>query len=778
MAPYQAAKSVLLALLLRPVHAQFSNWASDQINTTICTWTEPRAALIRSKIYLDGGDIQWLPGLENGSNGMVVGYANYQGIILTYNLSYVFTPDTNVTGLLLQDSLSKALGGPGQDNGNTPNYVDGALLANDDQFFFYGGLPLGNSAQYAAPTKDNLLAYEAYSYGADKPLFNPGFHTFDNLPTNVSQFVTYGGAANAPSENLAWYFSGMSSQSGGSIFSNFNDTTRPSNISNFLITVNMTAQGYQTWSNKTLPSTVKGRASPELVWVPVGAKGVLVALGGVVFPEYANATHVSQNAKASESQSPDFTRVIDVYDVAGDEWYAQTTVGGPGTRARGCAVVATASDSSSFNIYYYGGYDGIHPTAPFHDDVWVLSLPSFTWTRINNGTDSHARAGHKCVTPYPDQLMAFGGYTPSVGSTIACLEGGPIVVFNLTSGEWMDSYDPTKYGDFGVPEKVQAVVGGNASGGATATQPAPSGWADPALGRVFATAYDKKKMSTYWPYPAAQTANPPAQPPPTPPSKSGGLPSWVGPVLGVILGLLVLTCIIVLFCLWRRRKRLRNRASTNTSEEAGRRILSWIRGQPPPHKAPTETTTEETPASPETRGYIYPSVTPSASASVPPQPHEMADTQLAELPDTTRVELQDTGLSPMDIRDRYSHWFQGRTDDTLPSPSRSSLQSTPPPMHKNRDSDILKAHVSSDSPSSPIPEASEGDKKAIPSITPKVAADQKADDSARTPEGREFVVSPPTAEESPGDDYLTAKKSSSSSSPIARRSVFQEHHDD
>jgi hypothetical protein len=321
-------------------------------------------------------------------------------------------------------------------------------------------------------------------------------------------------------------------------------------------------------------------------------------------------------------------RTIDVYDVSGDAWYTQTTTGGPGTRARGCAVVATASDSSSFNIYYYGGYDGIHVTDPFYDDVWVLSLPSFTWTQINNGTASHARAGHKCFTPYPDQLMIIGGYTTLDKTT--CLEDGPIVMFNLTSGEWMDSYDPTIYGDYGVPKKVQATIGGDASGGATATKPVPSGWATPALGKVFSTAYDQKKIAAYWPYPAAQTANPPSEPAPKPASKSGGLPSWVGPVLGVILGLIALTCVIVLFCLWRRRKNLRSRSSTNTSEEAGRRIISWIRGQPPPNKAPTETTTEA-PASPEMREYLHPSYTPSASASVPPQPHEIYGTQLVEL---------------------------------------------------------------------------------------------------------------------------------------------------
>ncbi|KAL7932760.1 hypothetical protein V8C35DRAFT_322941 [Trichoderma chlorosporum] len=787
MPPNHTMRAALLALLLPPTQAQFSNWVDGQINATVCTWAEPRGALVRNKIYLDGGNINWLPGLKDGSYGGIVNNGNYEGLMLTYNLSFAFAPHTNTTGLLLQQNISKALGGQGT-NGDTPNYVDGALLANDDEFFFFGGLPLENTVQYADPTQHGLYVYQAYQYGANKPLFEPGLHRLDNLPDKVSQFITYGGAANAPSENLAWYFTGQTSQSGLSIFQNYNDTTRPSRISNSFVTVNMTIQGDETWSNNTLPSTVKGRASPALVWVPVGAKGILVALGGVVFPAYDNAGQESQNATASEAQSPTFMRVIDVYDVAGDKWYTQPTNDGPGARARGCAVVATASDSSSFNIYYYGGFEGIDPTKPYHDDVWVLSLPSFTWTLINNGTDSHARSGHQCFTPYPDQLMVIGGETSFSGSSIACLEDGPIVMFNLTSGEWMDSYDPTVYGNYGVPDKVQAVIGGKASGGATATQPAVSGWATAGLGKVFATSYDQKKITTYWPYPAIETAHPPAQSPPaSPPPKSGGLPSWVGPVLGVILGLIALTCIIVLFCLWRRRKNLKSRSSTNTSEEAGMRILSWIRGQPPNHKAPTETTTEVTPASPEMREYIYPSFTPSNSASVPPQAHEMADTQLVELDDTTRVELQDTGLSPMDIRDRYSHWFQGRSDDGMPSPTRSSLRSaslrnTISPI-KDRNSDMSQIVGQGGLPSPPLPETGENDEKSLlptPEPIPTPATEDKAqpsDGSARTSEGHEFVVSPPTAEENPGDDYLTVKKSSSNS-PTTRKSIFQEHDED
>lgn len=101
-------------------------------------------------------------------------------------------------------------------------------------------------------------------------------------------------------------------------------------------------------------------------------------------------------------------------------------------------------------------------------------------------------------------------------------------------------------------------------------------------------------------------------------------------------------------------------------------------------------------------------------------------------------------------------------------------------MNKDRNSDISHLAGSSGLPSPPLLEADEGDKKSL-IATPETAitpSGEQRDESARTSEGHEFVVSPPTAEENPGDDYLTAKKPSSSGSPTTRKSIFQEHNDD
>lgn len=338
---------------------------------------------------------------------------------------------------------------------------------------------------------------------------------------------------------------------------------------------------------------------------------------------------------------------IDVYDIANDRWYSQPTTGGPQARTRGCAVLATASDSSSFNIYYYGGFDGVNPVDAFYDDVWVLSLPSFTWTQLNKGKRLHARAGHRCVKPYADQMMVVGGYTPMDGVIKSCLDGGVFQFFNLTSGQWMESYHPNEYADYGVPDLVTEKIGGDATGGATQTSPSPDGWADDNLGEVFDQPYDMRKIETFYPYAANESSTGRPEVPGDDGGDDngggggGGLPSWVAPVLGVVLGLMVLTGAFVVFFLWRRRKIFQSSQGTGSSdastEEPGKRILQWMRGQQhsqqPTEKAPTVTTSEETPASPEMASV---SVLKSDTYPSPPlaavMAHETDGNAIAELP--------------------------------------------------------------------------------------------------------------------------------------------------
>jgi Kelch motif protein len=122
-----------------------------------------------------------------------------------------------------------------------------------------------------------------------------------------------------------------------------------------------------------------------------------------------------------------------------------------------CSVIAAAADNSSYNIYIYGGYDGINSSRATSDDVYILSIPSFTWVKVYSGTSTHGRTGHKCVKVYPDQMFVLGGIQRN---STACLEGGIIQAFNLNTLKFQDSYSPTTWSEYEVPSLVTAQIGG------------------------------------------------------------------------------------------------------------------------------------------------------------------------------------------------------------------------------------------------------------------------------------------------------------------------------
>jgi len=185
----------------------------------------------------------------------------------------------------------------GAANNFAQQYYDGAMFANDDEYFTYGGLVLATDA-FPPPGSQSVEKYEAFWYGAPGKQFTPGFID-GTLPSGVTRYVTDGGGVSVPSENAGFYFSGLRSASSGAIdYLTINESLTADVVSNTLISVNMTIQRSETWANQTLPISVSGRANPELVWIPVSKQGVLIAIGGSVDPEFAYA---SQSLNASQA---------------------------------------------------------------------------------------------------------------------------------------------------------------------------------------------------------------------------------------------------------------------------------------------------------------------------------------------------------------------------------------------------------------------------------------------------------------------------------------------
>lgn len=189
------------------------------------------------------------------------------------------------------------------DKGPTaPLYSYGAMLANDDEFFLYGGSS-SIADTGATPVDHQVVKFEAYDYAQDATGFQAfSIESFELDDFGITRNIAYGAAASVPSENLGFYFSGLRSPT-------WAQTKYPPvvvdstavNVSNTLISVDFTTQNFEKWSNVTLPDSISGRASAELVWVPVGEKGILVALGGVVDPAFVTVTVKSPNVTESVS---------------------------------------------------------------------------------------------------------------------------------------------------------------------------------------------------------------------------------------------------------------------------------------------------------------------------------------------------------------------------------------------------------------------------------------------------------------------------------------------
>ena len=233
------------------------------------------------------------------------------------------------------------------------------------------------------------------------------------------------------------------------------------------------------------------RADGVLVYVPGwGPSGILLGLGGGSVGD-----HETTDAYASMT-------TIDVYDIKTSEWYHQEVKGeAPRVRVNPCAVVFSAPDASSFNVYMYGGQNLLpYGEQTQYADVWILTVPAFTWIKVdlsNNDGEPAARAGHHCAAR-DGQMVVVGGYT---GEDAACESPG-VYAFDATKLRWgprfaaaadrpgeededHDADNSVLAGSrgFRVPEAVQSVVGGDADGGATQTTPA----AGPAAEGPFAT---------------------------------------------------------------------------------------------------------------------------------------------------------------------------------------------------------------------------------------------------------------------------------------------------
>ncbi|KAI0431689.1 hypothetical protein F5Y09DRAFT_303967 [Xylaria sp. FL1042] len=243
------------------------------------------------------------------------------------------------------------------------------------------------------------------------------------------------------------------------------------------------------WSFET---AVGGMQGPDIlkgsmVYVRKGQAGILVAFGG-----YQTAYPGTEIPDSPWDQRPFYD--IYIYDIFSSTWYHQTATGEiPDLRTEFCAAVSSAPDDSSFQITIHGGWDQLRRRA--FNDVWVLSLPSFRWIKVEDsgnpdlaGVDQPGRNRHKCDMWNETSMIVTGGeitlgeWNTTLLAQMCNPSYPPIKVLDTSTYTWQTQFNPGL--TYSVPEVVTRVIGGDSSGGAVITEP-ELGWESGDLVDIF-----------------------------------------------------------------------------------------------------------------------------------------------------------------------------------------------------------------------------------------------------------------------------------------------------
>ncbi|CUS13322.1 unnamed protein product [Tuber aestivum] len=610
----------------------------------MCSWNRPQSALFRDTIFLDGGTLIWQVTGDDGKT--TIDSTDRQCAEPRHQLYYL-----NLTSAfsLANDGKTAIQSTAKPETNMGTNFKNGFMLANDYQFIVYGGyMEYGDKDQAVGPTWS--LARDMVQNG-ETPLQDPPKYRTLTLE-KVTRYIAAGGSVNVPSENRAYVFSGATGRDWGEFYSTASapDDYRATYNSTNLISVDMSTMGSEKWDNKTIPSGVPARKNAEVVWLPVGSQGTLVVIGGALNRDLVYyRTDVTDEQK---TMGQAFVDNVHLYDIANDKWYTQQTSGDdkPPATSEFCTSYAASQDGKSFQIYAYGGWEDFSnlPTNanPPSANVYVLSLPAFKWVKVYDDKDStHGRRGHRCHKVADNLMMVVGG---ALVSNDICINEGIVKMFNLNTLKWEDKYDPAVHDVYKVPEVVYKAVGGTEKGGANVT---PSSWNSTEIRDLFGIKYTKT-VTNHWPYPSVSGTgtNPPVvngTVVPDPDKSDGGMPSYVPPLLGAILGLLVLITVLcgILFCLRRRkarRKRLQSDSAASTVRK-NRQTWSWLLGVYGDEKRGQEWVE---PAPSEPSNPFDASVVGSPMREEQTNPIETAGRQLYEMPDTSVAQELSSGPAP------------------------------------------------------------------------------------------------------------------------------------
>ncbi len=208
----------------------------------------------------------------------------------------------------------------------------------------------------------------------------------------------------------------------------------------------------------------------------LGSQGVLIAFGG--FTDIAGAPSGLESSNLADPSFQLPLANVSVYDVGRGTWYQQTATGDvPPWRYMGCSVVVSAPDQTSHSIYVFGGWGNSYGGSD--GNVYVLSIPSFRWIRVNENGDRRSR--HSCNLLGNHTMLVVGGVQPigeevmpwdATGCDTSPMFAQGLGMFSLKNHTWATDYDPSEgAAPYEIHPSISNVIGGNENGNAAIQTP-------------------------------------------------------------------------------------------------------------------------------------------------------------------------------------------------------------------------------------------------------------------------------------------------------------------
>lgn len=401
----------------------------DVVDNMCFRWRH-QSTIKNGSLYIDGGVESFSDNITRWTTGpTTLGY-NY--FLIQIDLTQPF----NWTEMKVPTYVLNKTEDP--DSANRPPQVsDGVLFSgasDETTIWLYGGTTVWWNTSFPDFQPPTTQIYSLWSY-------DTAIHRWDqyDVSSGAPSRPSNGLTAEAPELELGFYFNGEIDSGSSMETTLYHDAHKQ--FLEGMIVINTTSQTATNISTEgatgDTPRTRGGAA-----YIPgVGGNGLLALFGGTYKP--ANVPDASEMTESASFASMDNITIFDVGAYLRNDseqlWYSQNATGDiPGPRAQFCTVLVSAEDGSSHNIYVHAGHG---PNQTLYDDVYVLSIPSFTWTNVF--TANNYRYGHTCHR-VGDQMITVGGqrYTDLEEQLPCDWESAGIGIFNMSNAQWGSVFKP------------------------------------------------------------------------------------------------------------------------------------------------------------------------------------------------------------------------------------------------------------------------------------------------------------------------------------------------